>query len=351
MQEYGDLEGKIAPDEYSDEKLPFLDHTKESGQDEQLGQKDEVVTKPKHVVRLAFFLIFMPACLFFAFHARDSPRPPFWHRPHGPHRPTGPHGPPSPVECHAISRATPSLNLSLNLTLLDRPTRHGKHDRHKKHFPGHKGNEKHGPPPPPPHRHHFGPGPEFFLHPSLSGVKSLSILRAQPISPPPGPPPPRVHRQTKKKHDKTGPVTEPILAELLLDAGADALSQMAVQRLHNAAENGDLNGRQDEEKSPDLYVCIMRAGPGSIGLAAFPVDPTKKEPKALKPDQDRPHPPPRFRPGPPGGKRPHGPPPPPPFSPAFSELVNKLSLKLHLPAHFPPAGLDLNPGPPFEARP
>ncbi|CAD6887073.1 unnamed protein product [Tilletia caries] len=312
MQVYGEREGKIALGEETAEQIPFLTDAKE---DDHV-QQQQVVRglQLNRLVWLAILIIVAPVYIFFVFHAPG----PHWHGrpgPHGRHRP-GPPQPPTPVQCHVINSATPSLNLSLDATLLDRP----RSRRHKEN--------------------------DFFIHPSLSGVNALSILRTKPISPPPGPPPPRDHRhETKKKHNETDerPLPEPVLAEIHFEPGTD-------EGFIQQSEHHNLMVKQDEKKNSELFVCVMRAGPGSIGLAAFPVDPTKEDPEDFKHDQHHPPPPPKFRPDPPCGRKPpHGHPPHSPFSPEFSELLNRLTLTLHLPSDFPPAGLDISihPGPPF----
>ncbi|CAD6917796.1 unnamed protein product [Tilletia laevis] len=293
MQVYGEREGKIALGEETAEQIPFLTDAKE---DDHV-QQQQVVRglQLNRLVWLAILIIVAPVYIFFVFHAPG----PHWHGrpgPHGRHRP-GPPQPPTPVQCHVINSATPSLNLSLDATLLDRP----RSRRHKEN---------------------------------------------DPISPPPGPPPPRDHRhETKKKHNETDerPLPEPVLAEIHFEPGTD-------EGFIQQSEHHNLMVKQDEKKNSELFVCVMRAGPGSIGLAAFPVDPTKEDPEDFKHDQHHPPPPPKFRPDPPCGRKPpHGHPPHSPFSPEFSELLNRLTLTLHLPSDFPPAGLDISihPGPPF----
>ncbi|KAL9939750.1 hypothetical protein V8E36_001567 [Tilletia maclaganii] len=355
MQEYGQDEGKIG---LGEDAALLLDHDNEKsvGWGDQERKPSGQAPVRSRLVRNLILLVMLPLSIFLLIHAWGPPPPRHHHHRWGPHHgkpQPPPRHHPTPVQCEVISKASPTLNLSLDPVFGERP---GKHQPTKsplppppppfEHGPGrgktpgeHKKCGKsslgrpRGPPPSPP-----GPRPGFFLHPSLSGVQSLSILRNKPVQPLP-----ELEHGLEDKDPQGPPRPEPIKAQIVFEDSGNDLAMIDVQRMINLAQHGDKAAELEAKKIPQLHICIMHGAPGSVGLSAFPEDPTKHRngpdgkarAEANEPGRDQhggPPPPPAHR-------------PPPPFDAAFAELVNKLTIKLHLPAHFPPAGVDINLGP------
>ncbi|KAK0526766.1 hypothetical protein OC842_005084 [Tilletia horrida] len=235
-----------------DEKAPLLHD------EDQDPPPNQNLKKSIHLLRTLAFLALILACIVLVLlNSRFCVQLP-WPSLHDGHEdgPRRPEDHPTRVQCHIISAATPTLNLSLYPVIHDH-LKIAKTQAAQQHAC-----------PPSPSSHH----PYLFLHPSLSGVHEISILRATPVLPTLSPDPP-----TQLEEDETQ-LPEPVEVELQLEVPAEDVALIQVQRMLNQVEHGKARTAGEQDKLQELYVCTMHSGPASAGLAIYPEDPRATSP-------------------------------------------------------------------------
>ncbi|KAK0530120.1 hypothetical protein OC834_003420 [Tilletia horrida] len=226
-----------------DEKAPLLHD------EDQDPPPNQNLKKSIHLLRTLAFLALILACIVLVLlNSRFCVQLP-WPSLHDGHEdgPRRPEDHPTRVQCHIISAATPTLNLSLYPVIHDH-LKIAKTQAAQQHAC-----------PPSPSSHH----PYLFLHPSLSGVHEISILRATPVLPTLSPDPP-----TQLEEDETQ-LPEPVEVELQLEVPAEDVALIQVQRMLNQVEHGKARTAGEQDKLQELYVCTMHSGPASAGLAIY----------------------------------------------------------------------------------